>query len=202
MPRRRDVDKKIICFGDSNTYGYDPRSYNGDRLSEKIRWTGRLNAAPGLKAAEYGFNGRQIPAADAEFGELETILKNEAPFCCLAVMLGSNDALFMPAASPEAVGGRMDAFLTRVRRFPGMAGAQILVITPPRAELLGMSWRCGIISKLGAQYARVAARHDACFTEAGDLPLAFDGIHLAPEGHRILAEKIIDQLKLIFSDEK
>lgn len=196
------MDKKIICYGDSNTYGYDPRSTIGDRLSEKIRWTGRLNAEPGFAAAEYGFNGRQIPTAEAEFRELEAILEKEAPFCCLAVMLGSNDALFMPEASPEAVVGRMDAFLTRLKRFPEMAGAQLLIIAPPRAELLGMDWRCGIISKLGAQYAPIAARQDAGFMEAGDLPLAFDGIHLAPEGHRILAEKIIDQLKLIFSNEK
>lgn len=202
MPGRRDVDKKIVCYGDSNTYGYDPRSYIGDRLSEKIRWTGRLNAVPGFAAAEYGFNGRQIPTAEAEYGELEAILEKEAPFHCLAVMLGSNDALFMPNASPEAIGGRMDAFLTRVRRFPGMAVVRLLVIAPPRAELAGMSWRCGMIPKLGAQYAPVAARHDADFMEAGDLPLAFDGIHLSPEGHEILAEKITDQLKLIFFNKK
>ena len=28
----------IICFGDSNTYGYDPRSYLGDRYDPDSRW--------------------------------------------------------------------------------------------------------------------------------------------------------------------
>ncbi len=28
----------IICFGDSNTYGYDPRSYLGGRYDADNRW--------------------------------------------------------------------------------------------------------------------------------------------------------------------
>ena len=29
---------KILCFGDSNTYGYDPRSYFGGRYPAQYRW--------------------------------------------------------------------------------------------------------------------------------------------------------------------
>ena len=28
----------VICFGDSNTYGYDPRSYFGGRYDADNRW--------------------------------------------------------------------------------------------------------------------------------------------------------------------
>ena len=28
----------IICFGDSNTYGYDPRGYFGGRYGADCRW--------------------------------------------------------------------------------------------------------------------------------------------------------------------
>lgn len=194
------MDRKIVCYGDSNTYGYDPRNFLGGRLPENQRWGGILNETPGFYAAEYGFNGRQIPTADAEFRALELLLRAEAPFDCLAVMLGSNDALFMPAATPQAVAGRMENFLTRVRRFPELAGALILLIAPPRAALAGMSWRCGIIAKLGGEYEALAARFGADYLAAGELPLAFDGIHLAPEGHRRLAEKVETRLELIFSD--
>ena len=34
--------KKILCFGDSNTYGYTPAT--GVRFDECTRWTGRLSA--------------------------------------------------------------------------------------------------------------------------------------------------------------
>ena len=32
--------KKILCFGDSNTFGYNPN--NGSRYNENSRWTGIL----------------------------------------------------------------------------------------------------------------------------------------------------------------
>lgn len=30
----------VLCYGDSNTYGYNPA--NGMRYPESVRWTGRL----------------------------------------------------------------------------------------------------------------------------------------------------------------
>ena len=32
--------KKILCYGDSNTFGFNPA--NGSRYSEEQRWSGRL----------------------------------------------------------------------------------------------------------------------------------------------------------------
>ena len=29
---------RVLCFGDSNTYGYDPRSYLGGRYDAGSRW--------------------------------------------------------------------------------------------------------------------------------------------------------------------
>ncbi len=34
------VMKNILCFGDSNTYGYNPE--NGGRYDDASRWTGIL----------------------------------------------------------------------------------------------------------------------------------------------------------------
>ena len=49
--------KRILCFGDSNTYGYDPR---GGRYGEDERWPMRLSAAlgEGFSVVEEGFGGR------------------------------------------------------------------------------------------------------------------------------------------------
>ena len=49
--------KRILCFGDSNTYGYDPR---GGRYGEDERWPMRLSAAlgEGFSGVEEGFGGR------------------------------------------------------------------------------------------------------------------------------------------------
>ena len=29
---------RMLCYGDSNTYGYDPRGFFGDRYPEESRW--------------------------------------------------------------------------------------------------------------------------------------------------------------------
>ena len=34
----------VICFGDSNTYGYDPRGYFGGRYGADCRWVDILVA--------------------------------------------------------------------------------------------------------------------------------------------------------------
>ena len=51
------VKRRILCFGDSNTYGYDPR---GGRFDEETRWTGKLARllGDGYVVIEEGFNGR------------------------------------------------------------------------------------------------------------------------------------------------
>ena len=33
---------RLLCYGDSNTYGCDPRSPRGGRYPIQVPWTGRL----------------------------------------------------------------------------------------------------------------------------------------------------------------
>lgn len=51
------MKKRILCFGDSNTWGYDPR---GGRYDEETRWPMRLQRllGEGFTVVEEGFNGR------------------------------------------------------------------------------------------------------------------------------------------------
>lgn len=70
--RREDdpVKKRIVCFGDSNTWGYDPVS--GKRFDEDTRWTGRLQKLLGEDycVIEEGQNGRTIASPDPwEWGD-------------------------------------------------------------------------------------------------------------------------------------
>ena len=48
----------IICFGDSNTYGYDPRSYLGDRYDPDSRWVDILATKTGWTVRNLGTAGR------------------------------------------------------------------------------------------------------------------------------------------------
>ena len=52
---------KILCFGDSNTYGYDPHSYYGGRYSPENRWVDILAEKLNCELLNYGQNGLSIP---------------------------------------------------------------------------------------------------------------------------------------------
>ena len=69
------AEKTVICYGDSNTYGFDPRMGCPERLPRRVRWTGRLDALPGLRIINEGMNGREIPHTAAAFSYLDRILE-------------------------------------------------------------------------------------------------------------------------------
>lgn len=75
----------LVFFGDSNTWGFDPRSYIGGRYPRGTRWTGLVEDALGEKVLNLGLNGRVIPGRGAglELGEGGRLI----------IMLGTNDIL-------------------------------------------------------------------------------------------------------------
>ena len=62
--QEEDTMRNILCYGDSNTYGYSPHTTK--RFSPLIRWTGRLAASLGwgYNVIEEGCNGRTTGYAD------------------------------------------------------------------------------------------------------------------------------------------
>ena len=52
---------KILCFGDSNTYGYDPRDFFASRYPAQDRWVDLLGNNLGCIVVNAGENGREIP---------------------------------------------------------------------------------------------------------------------------------------------
>lgn len=72
----------VICFGGSNTYGYDPRSYFGGRYGADSRWVDLLATETGWTIRNMGQNGREIPSSAPPF---------PADTDLLIVMLGTND---------------------------------------------------------------------------------------------------------------
>ena len=62
-------NKRILCFGDSLTWGYDPVTRT--RIGMDERWTGVLRAClgKGYTVIEEGQNGRTIATDDPAEGE-------------------------------------------------------------------------------------------------------------------------------------
>lgn len=181
---------KLLCFGDSNTYGYDPRSCFGGRYPAEIRWTGLLAQATGWEVLNAGQNGREIPRRAVELAHVDQLLTNCAPLDGLAIMLGSNDLLQQPSMTAAAAAGRMAGFLRHVlERCPP---EMVLLIAPPpmrRGEWVTEE-RLLIESKaLAGVYAALAGQLGARFADAGqwDVELLFDGVHFSPAGHQAFA---------------
>ena len=92
--------KNILCFGDSNTWGYSPQ--DGTRFSPDVRWTGVLQKSlgNGYHIIEEGLNGRTtFINEEGEGGRplrsgsdvLQVILESHRPLDFVTIMLGTND---------------------------------------------------------------------------------------------------------------
>ena len=193
-----ETNRKIICYGDSNTFGHDPQSPIGCHFPVDVRWTGRLD---GWETVNCGLNGRQIPVGDAETQCALAQIASHCPASLVAVMLGSNDLLWNPGFLAEDAAARMDAFLYALADLPD--AVPLLLIAPPpmipgewaqEARLLTES------ARLGGLYRALAAQHGVYFADAAEWApeLAYDGLHLTAEGHRRFAEGLSSELARIF----
>ena len=190
--------RRVFCFGDSNVYGFDPRSYFGGRYDRDTRWTALLRRY-GWEAINAGENGLQIPAADWEFWEIRRAVMASLPLDAILVMLGGNDLLCHPSFTAEDVSARMDRFLGSLLREDLIGRIPLLLISPP--AMVPGAWitedrLLTESARFASCYRCVADRHGVGFTDASgwNVDLTFDGVHFSPEGHRIFASRIAEHL--------
>ena len=185
IQRKGKCEMKVICFGDSNTYGYDPRSYFGGRYDADSRWVDILAAETGWEIRNMGQNGREIPPVAPDF-PTDTDL--------LIVMLGTNDLL--QGRSPEQAAERLERFLAGTT----LDRSRILLIAPPPVTLGEWVPSPQLIDDSHA-FARLcralAERMGIRFADAGkwDISLTYDGVHFTEQGHKAFAIKLLEELK-------
>ena len=175
----------VICFGDSNTYGYDPRGYFGGRYDADSRWVDILAAETGWTVCNMGQNGRGIPSAAPAF---------PADTDLLIVMLGTNDLL--QGCSSEQAAERLERFFLGIP----LGRSKILLIAPPPMTLGEWVPSQQLVdgSRMFTQLCqRLAKQLDIRFADAGkwDISLAYDGVHFTEQGHKAFAAGILEELK-------
>ena len=178
---------KLLCLGDSNTYGYDPRSYFGSRYPEKSCWTGLLD---GWEVFNCGMNGLAVPTDSKVW---KNLIESRKPDL-ITVMLGSNDLLEGRSAEETAV--RMENFIRAISD----CGISILLIAPPIMK--PGAWVQGEAQiqesrKLGQLYRELAKKLGTDFADAGewDVELAFDGVHFTESGHKTFSQGLMKHLE-------
>ena len=180
---------KILCFGDSNTYGYDPRSFFGDRYPAESRWVDLLARKLGCETVNAGMNGRTIPKREEDFVLFRRLLAGQQPVDLLTILLGTNDLL--QGDSPEAVADRMEQFCKQI----APEKTKILLIGPPILQLGEWVSNRELVeasAALNKAYEALSERLCLDFADAEEwnIPLAFDGVHFTEEGHRKFAEAL------------
>ena len=182
---------RILCFGDSNTYGYDPRGFFGDRYGAGDRWVDLLEKQTGHECINAGANGREIPRNPYAL----RLLTEHAPVDIFLVMLGTNDLL--QGASAKEAAARMETFLTPL--LPHCK--QILLICPPpmkRGAWVPTEELVSESNNLAEEYQLRAEKLNISFvdTRHWNIELTFDGVHFTEAGHYAFAEKLGKELHL------
>lgn len=106
--------KNVLCFGDSNTWGFIPESILApfpERHPLAVRWTGVLarELGSGYRVIEEGQNGRTTvhddPFASMRNGKtvLPSILESHKPLDLVVLMLGTNDLKDVYGVSPGEI---------------------------------------------------------------------------------------------------
>ncbi len=196
--------RKIVFFGDSNTYGYEPSEVLPGRYPEEIRWTARLAKAlgEGWDVIPEGLNGRKLP--DLSRPDQQELVLRILEKCgkegILGMMLGTNDLLWMgkPDAAPAVE--KMDAFLDFVTK--RKKAEEVWIIGPPYIGLKeaeeGTFFRaCFEENKaMNEGFRRACSRYGARFVNAGEwgISLSYDLVHFSPEGNRQFAEHMEEEL--------
>ena len=142
----------ILCFGDSNTWGFDPdasaRSPFPLRHPPGVRWVGVLarELGGGFDVVGEGQNGRTTvhndPFNPARNGRevLPALLESHKPLDLVVMMLGTNDlkAVFnVPPGDIAAGVGVLARMILRAECGPGNKPPKLLLVCPPAVGPLG-----------------------------------------------------------------
>lgn len=181
---------RILCFGDSNTYGYDPRSYFGDRYSSENRWVDLLAKYTGSEVTNLGLNGRQIPQGALSPSLLEKLTSADI----FLVMLGTNDLL--QGISAKDTAKKMESFLQQLLPYCN----NILLVAPPpmkRGAWVPSDAPVAESVALAEEYRLLAQKIAIRFvdTRLWDIELTFDGVHFTEAGHHSFAKHLAEIIK-------
>ena len=188
--------KRIVFYGDSNTYGYDPRGFLGMRYPEEIRWTSMIwkHFKGEYEIIEEGQNGRCLPRFPGDESFLKRITGMLTKNDIFVVMLGTNDILLTDHPDADMAIERMNRLLTWLVK--NHSPFSTIIIGPvPVANAEGelqIYYKESL--RLNAGYQKLCQTHGVIYYDAAEwnIPTAFDGVHFSEEGCRRFASKMIE----------
>lgn len=209
--------KTILCYGDSNTWGYSPASQ--DRYPFEQRWVSVLAAELGLGylVIPEGLNGRTTVWPDPVEGEYKSgktyllpCLESHHPIDLVVLMLGTNDLKHRFGLSAWDIARAAATLVEMIFLSPfGPEGLppQVLLLAPPPTCVAGTIFEdmfAGADEKsrdLGRCYQQIAAEFECDFLDASTVIRSsqVDGIHFdaseLPKLGAVVAAKVREILR-------
>ena len=209
---------RVMCFGDSNTWGYTPET--GERYDRHTRWTGVMHDHLGDKfeLVEEGMNGRTTVWDDPVDGLMSGInylapcLKSQKPLDLVLLMLGTNDlkdryCVTAPEIAKSAA--RLVKVIQQSDCGPQGAAPKVVLMAPPPTilGLDGVGIRVNGSAKsqgFADHYAEVAKTLNCKFFDVGSWIESshVDGVHLSAESHQILGQAMAEVVARLAKEKK
>lgn len=207
--------KTVLCYGDSNTYGYDPR--NGLRYQKAIRWTTILQNLLGdeYEVVVEGLNGRTTAydRPDGAFKNglsyLTACLGSNKPLDYIIFMLGTNDCnADLNLSSKDIANGMEKLIETALSETEWMQDNRpdIIIVVP---AAIGDNYQTSPFAyqlnddsirkshEIGPLYKEIAQKHNCKFLDCTNIleVSSIDSEHLTENGHSKLAELLAQLIK-------
>ncbi|MBM3475430.1 MAG: hydrolase [Armatimonadetes bacterium] len=207
--------KTILCYGDSNTWGYN--AADAGRFPPEVRWPGVMRAAlgEGFAVIEEGLNGRTTvwddPIEGYKNGKeyLIPCIETHRPLDLVITALGINDLKKRFSLSAWDIAAGAGVLVDIVRKSetgPNGAAPKVLLVAPPvvgkLTDFADMFEGAPEKSRqLAPQFARVAAERGVPLVDSASIVKTtdLDGIHLEPEEHRKLGEALAAAVRAALS---
>ena len=198
--------KVILCYGDSNTWGWDPISEK--RYARDERWPGVLRQAlgPGYLVIEEGLNGRTTvwddPIEGYKNGKtyLPPCLETHKPIDLVIIMLGTNDLKMRFSVSAYDIANSAGALVDIVKKStvgPNDAAPQVLLIAPPPIAKLTeyaqmFEGAAAKSQRFSEEYRRAAEEHGCELLDASQAVVSsdVDGVHFELGEQRKLGQAV------------
>jgi len=215
--------KTILCFGDSNTWGFDPVSMTGSpyplRHAADVRWTGVLarELGAGFRVIEEGQNGRTTVHEDPVMGSrrgldyLVPCLESHKPVDLVVLMLGTNDLKRTFNLTPCDIAGGAGVLARVVLQSesgPAARAPRLLLVCPPATgdmsgvpdleeRFAGAHERS---RRLPGYYQALAGLLGCAFLNSQEVvaPSAVDGLHLDAPEHAKLGLAVAASVRSMF----
>ena len=203
--------KKILCYGDSNTFGFIPKTCG--RYEKSERWSGILSELlPDYEIIEEGMNNRTgfftnpegLKQSGGEY--LSVYLQNHKDIDICILSLGTNDAQIFYNLDEKTVRKGLQKLIDTVQE----TNLRTEVVIIPPVKIMPYILNGGFSMMFDKEsikrnhntlsvFEQVAKENGCGYFDVNEIvtPSEADGLHYTKESHKIIAEHLAEFVKTI-----